>query len=111
MIPGSTRHVVRLQRPGAPVADGDGGFTQVWTDLTPATWDCSIEPATARDLERVAAGTVIATATHVLKGRFHAGITVATRVLVGGRQFSGTGVANPEERNLETIATAVEVVN
>jgi head-tail adaptor len=104
------RHKVRLQNPGPPVSDGEGGYTQSWTDLTPATWDCSIDPATARDLERVTAGTTLATASHVVRGRYHPGITTATRILFGARTLYVNGVANPEERNVETIALCQEIV-
>jgi head-tail adaptor len=73
-------------------------------------WQVSIEPATARDLERIAAGTVLSTATHIVEGRFHAGVTTKTRMVYGGRTFSITGVANVEERGIEMQLVAVEVV-
>ena len=101
---------VSLANPGAPVANGDGGFTQAWTDASPATVWAAIQPATARDLERMAAGTVLSTASHILTMRYHAGVTTQTRVTFGTRLFSVTGVMNPEERNAETIALCVEVV-
>ena len=105
---GTHRHLVTVQGPGAPLSDGDGGFTTPWADLVPGTWYCSLEPATARTLERVAAGTVLSTATHIATGRYHSGITVATRIVFDGRVFSVTGVANPEERKIRTICTVVE---
>ena len=107
---GEHRHTVLFQNPGTPVADGDGGYTQVWSDLSPATWKVSIEPATARDLERIAAGTVISTATHIVTGRFHPGVTTETRMVFNGRLFSITGVANLEERGIAMELVAVEVV-
>lgn len=107
---GERRHLVTLQNPGPAIPDGEGGFTQTWTDLTPATWYCAIDPATARDLEKVTAGTILSTASHVLRGKYHAGITTLTRVLFNGRTFQVSGVANPEERGMETIAIATEVV-
>lgn len=110
MTIGEHRHLVLLQAPGAPVPDGDGGFTQTWTDLSPNTWYCSIKPATARDLERVAAGTVISSASHIVEGRYHAGITTKTRIIFNSRTLTVTGVSNPEERNITTICTAEEVV-
>lgn len=110
MTVGDFRHLVLFQNPGAPVADGDGGFTQSWTDLVPGTWHVSIEPATARDLERVAAGTVLSTASHIVKGRYHSGVTTKTRMVFGGRTFSITGVANLEERSTHMELIAVEVV-
>lgn len=119
---GSLRHKVLLQNPGAPVPDGDGGYTPAgWANLEPALWNCSINPATVRDLERVAAGTVISSATHIFKGRFHPQVTTKTRITkgprnvdgtlpTGSREFSVTGVQNLEERNIELWLTAVEVV-
>jgi head-tail adaptor len=108
---GTHRHVVTVQGPGAPVPDGDGAFTTSWTNLVPSTWRCSIEPATARDLERVAGGTVISTASHIVRGNYHPQITVATRLMFGTRAFSVVGVADPEERHIETICTAVELLD
>lgn len=107
---GEYRHMVTFQSPGAPVSDGDGGWTQTWTDLDPATWHVSIEPATARDLERVAAGTVLSTASHIVKGRYHSGVTLQTRMLFQDRAFSITGKANMQERSITMELTAVEVV-
>lgn len=99
-----------LQNPGAAVPDGDGGYTQVFANLDPPQMWAEIKPATARDLERVAAGTVLSTATHLITMRYHAGVTTQTRVLFDDRIFNVTGVANPEERNVELILTAVEIV-
>lgn len=107
---GTHRHLVLFQNPGAPVPDGDGGYTQSWTDASPATWHVSIDPATTRDLERVAAGTVLSTASHIVRGRYHPGVTLATRMVFGGRTFSITGKANLEERGIDMELVAVEVV-
>ena len=79
---GDYRHLVLLQSPGSPVPDGDGGWTETWSDLSPSTWHVSIEPATARDLERVSAGTVMSTASHIVKGRYHPGVTTKTRISI-----------------------------
>jgi len=103
-------HRVTLQNPGPAVPDGDGGFTQTWTDLVPPALYVKIAPATAREVERLAAGTVLATATHIVTGPYHAGVTTKTRIVFNGRVFSVTGVANPDERNVETIAICAEVV-
>ena len=103
-------HLVLLQNPGPAIADGDGGFTQTWSDLVPRSLYVSIAPATAADLERVARGTVLSAATQIVKGPHHPQITTKTRILFGARQFEVTGVSNPEERNVETIAICVELV-
>ena len=104
------RHVVTPQKPGPAVPDGDGGSTSSWIDLAPATWHCSIEPASARDLERVAAGTVLSTASYIVKGRYRSDITTQARLLHHGRQFSVTGVSDPEERHVQLVLVCVEVV-
>lgn len=103
-------HRVTLQNPGPGIPDGEGGVTQTWTDLTPPALSVKIAPATAKDLERVAAGTVLATATHLVTGPYHPQVTTQTRILFNGRQFSVTGVSNPEERNVELVLVCVEVV-
>jgi SPP1 family predicted phage head-tail adaptor len=108
---GALRHSIVLENPAAAVADGDGGYTQAFTDLTPSPVQASIVPASARDLERVAAGTVLSTATHVVTMRYHSGVTTKTRITFGTRTFNVVGVMNPEERNLWTVAVAVEVVS
>jgi SPP1 family predicted phage head-tail adaptor len=103
-------HRVTLQNPGPAIPDGDGGYTQSWTDLVPPALSVKIAPATQRDLERVIAGTVMSTATHIVTGPFHPQVTTKTRVLFNGRQFSVVGVADPEEGQVEMILVCVEVV-
>jgi head-tail adaptor len=104
------RHIIRLQNPGMPIPDGQGGFTDTWIDLTPATLHVSIDPASAQDLERLRAGTVIATATHLIRGRHHPQITTLTRILFGARVFQVMGVFDPEARGMETILAVAEEV-
>jgi SPP1 family predicted phage head-tail adaptor len=103
-------HVVTLQAPGLPIPDGDGGVIQGWENLDPATVKASITPASARDLEKLASGTVIAQATHVITLPYHPGVTTATRVVFRGRLFSLTSVINLEERNVQLKCIGVEVV-
>lgn len=104
-------HRVTLQNPGPPVQDGEGGYTQTWTDLSPASVSARIETATASGLERLAAGTTIATASHVITMPYHPQVTASTRILFNGRIFYVNGPpVNPDERNVETIAICREVV-
>ncbi len=98
------------QNPGPAVPDGDGGSTQTWTDLVPPTTSVKLEPATERDLERVAAGTVLTTNLYIVTGPFHPQITTQTRGICDGRKFSVTGVSDPDNRHVDTIAVCVEVV-
>lgn len=105
-------HRIRLQAPapGPGVPNGDGGYTRTWFDLTPAVVSAKIAPATAADLERVTSGTVLSTASSIVTMPYHPQVTTETRILFNGRALSVTGVSNPEERNVETIALCVEMV-
>ena len=107
---GSFRHRVTLTNPGSPVPDPDGGWSETPVPLVPPTWDCSIEQASARTLESIGAGSVLAQATHLVRGRYHAGITTQTRVTFGARVLSVLFVANRDERNIETDLVCAEVV-
>jgi head-tail adaptor len=96
-------------------ADGDGGSTEVVTPLVPPTRRAEIKPATARDLERLTAGTVISTETLLVTMPFHPLVTTKTRVawtdLVGRAHTANvTGVNNPDGRCRELVLVAVEVV-
>lgn len=106
---GALRHSVTLENPTGPaIPDSDGGSTFTWASL--ATVWAEIKPATARDLERVTAGTVLSTATHVVTLRHLVGVTTQTRVLFNDRVFQVTGVSDPEERHIELNLVCVEVV-
>jgi head-tail adaptor len=107
---GSFRHRVSLAAPGPPIPDGDGGYTEGWAPLDPATWDCSIAPATARDLETIGGGTVLAQATHTVRGRFHPGITTETRLTFDGRTLNVVALANRDERRIELDLICAEVI-
>src|SRR3954465_6025257 len=94
---GAYRHRVTLEAPGEPVPDPDGGFTEDYAPLDPPTWDCAITQASVRTLEAIGAGSVIAQAPHLIRGRYHKGITTQTRVIFAGRTFSVIYVANRDE--------------
>jgi SPP1 family predicted phage head-tail adaptor len=106
---GARRHRVILQG-GVSLNDPDtGGYTETWANLNPARVWASITPATARDLERIASATTIATASHLVVIPYHPQVTTHSRILFGTRVFNVTGVANPEERNIELILACVEI--
>lgn len=107
---GSYRHRITLEGPSDPVPDGEGGWTEGWAPLTPATWDCSIQAASQRDLESIGAGTVLAQATHVVKGRYHAGVTTESKLHFEGRTFNVIFLANRDERDIELNLVCAEVV-
>ena len=103
-------HQITLDTPGAAVTDGDGGYTQTFDPLSPATMSAKITPATAADLERVTSGTVLSSATHVVTMPHHSGVNTKTRITFGSRTLNVVGVSNPDERSIETIAVCAEVV-
>ena len=119
---GDLEHDVLLENPsGAPTPNNEGDFTQTWEPLSPARVMAAIEPATARDLERVVSGTVESTASHLVLMRYHPQVTTKTRITKGerhpdgtltpgSREFHVTGVQNPRERNERLILTCEEVV-
>lgn len=95
--------------------DSDGSYTNTLTPLVPPTRRASIEPATARDLERLTAGTVIATESLIVTMPFHPQVTTKTQLTWTDRAGRAhvanvTGVNNPEQRCRELICVAVEVV-
>jgi head-tail adaptor len=107
---GTYIHRVLLQRPGPVVPDGDGGSVPSWIDLVPPTWKVSITPASAGDLERVAPGTVMSSASYVVRGYFHPGVTTQCRLLLNGRILAITGVVSPDLRDVDMECGAVELV-
>ena len=108
MAIGEYRHVAQFQTPTSS-PDGDGGVIETWVDLDPP-WPVAIQPATVRDLERQSAGTTVATATHIVRGRYRPDVTVTARMLFDGRTFRITGVATPKEIKRELWLFAVETV-
>jgi len=84
-------------------------MTETWTDLG-SPWNVSIAPANVRDLERLTGATIVATATHVIRGRYRSDVTVKDRMLFDGRTFEIMGVATPLERKVELVLFAVETI-
>lgn len=105
---GKRIHRVALWNPTSQNPDGDGGFVTSYSEVMQL--DAAILPATARDLERQAAGTVTTLATHLVILPYVADVTTASKIIFGSRTFDVVGVQNPEERNRELVVLAVEVV-
>ena len=104
MARGDRRHVVTVQNPGP---------NQTWTDLDPATWHVSLSQLTGDDIGvfvEPAAGTPISSATYLVRGDFHPGVTTQTRLLFGTQAFAITSVDNVEMRGVETVCHAVQLV-
>lgn len=98
---GQDAHLVSFEDPDPPVPDGEGGYLQTWTALVPSAWYVRIRPATARDAERLIAGTVLTHVSHVVHGRWHPGVSTRTRMIYRGRTYQITSVVNLEERDRE----------
>ena len=113
---GKLRQVATLAEATTPIADGDGAYGQSFVALDPETWRCAIEPASASSAERHFAGTVIAQATHIMRGRFHSGITENTRIQWtdrAGRAHLANVIAvvDSEGAGVQTVVAAVEITN
>lgn len=99
---GELIHRVRFEKPGGYVPDGDGGYAPTWEQIGPdVPWFVKIRPATVRDLESETAGTVSAQASHIVTGKWLAGITPTSRMVRvrDNRIFQINGVANDDERD------------
>jgi head-tail adaptor len=100
---------------GPAVPDGDGGYTESWTPLNPPALFGEINPATAGDLEFLAAGTVMSQATLLATVPFHPGVTMQTRLTwtdSAGRAHTANvvGLVNVDERCRELHITCVEEI-
>lgn len=113
---GTLRQVVTLSAPATTSPDGEGGYHQTYAALSPSEWRCAIERASVRMAERFFASTVIAQASHIMRGRFHAGITTQTRLVWTDR--NGTShtanvldAVDTEGAGVETVVLASEVTS
>ena len=88
MAIGAYRHRVALADPHGP--------------LTPAAWYCSLQSVAAQVVDGLAA--------FFVRGRFHPGITLETTVTFEGRLFQVQSVTDVDEKHLELVLMAVEVV-
>ena len=106
MARGDYRHLVTFQNPGPtePVT---------WIDLDPPTWFVTLSQVTGDDIGvfiEPAAGTPISSATYLVRGDFHPGITTKTRMLLGSQTFAITSVDNIDMRSIEMACHAVPLV-
>lgn len=113
---GERRHHVTLQGPGETVPDGEGGWTTVTGPLDPPDWWCSITRASVRDLEGVTSGPPLTSATYLLEGDYHPGVTLQTQIILTppapapARTFYVADVINVEERSVDLQLLCHEVV-
>jgi SPP1 family predicted phage head-tail adaptor len=104
-------HWITLQNPAPLVPDGDGGFTGGGlADCDPPGMRAAIDPASRRDDEFVASGTVVPIATHVVTIPYHPQVTTKTVVTFNGRTFNVTGITNLLEQNRELRLFCAEVI-
>ena len=112
---GQRRLLVTFRNPGVGEPDGDGGSTTLWYALDPPTAYCRIRPATGKDGERVAAGTILTTLSRILSLPFHPGVTTATKLewtdLAGIAHVANVVSVQPDERSLELELVAVELLD
>ncbi len=101
-------HKITFENPGTPVPSGTT-FVQSWDDQPPYDF-AEIAPATARRLEQLSAGTVSATATHVVTTGFRTGLTLKSRVRFEGRILNVIGLFDPGERHIDLVLVCAEVL-
>jgi len=104
MARGDWRHVVTFQNPGP---------AGTWTDLVPSTWHVSLAQLTGDDIGvfiEPVAGTPISSASYLVRGDFHPGVTTKTRMIFGSQTFAITSVENVDMRGLEMACHAVPLV-
>lgn len=104
---------VTFQFPGPAIPDGDGGTTATWIDLPPQAY-ARIVPATGKDLERVAAGTVLSTLSRIVTIPYRPDITTTARLtwidLAGRAHLANVTGVTPDERSTELELVCVEIV-
>lgn len=105
---GRRQQYVTLANPSAPVPDGDGGYTETWEPLDPPDWWVEIATATARRMARITSG--LETASFIVTGPYHPGITTKTRITYGTRTLLVGETFSPDEELVETVCLCVEVV-
>ena len=104
MARGDWRHAVTVQNPGP---------AGTWIDLDPATWFVSLSQTTGDDIGvfiEPVAGTTISSASYLVRGDFHPGITTKTRMVFGSQTFAITSVENVDMRGIELACHAVPLV-
>jgi SPP1 family predicted phage head-tail adaptor len=107
---GQYRHLVSLVQPGTAPPDPDGGWGETWVPLTPPTWHCAIQAASARDLQRLSGGTISTTATHLVRGRYHPQLSAKARIQFGARVFDVQSVHDLDQRQIEVECICAEIV-
>ena len=92
---GQDRHLVTFEsRRRPPCPTPRAGSRAPGRRCRPPTWYVRIRPATAGDVERALAGTLITHRSSVVHGRYHPGVTLAARMIFEGKTYQVTSVLN-----------------
>jgi len=103
-------HLVSLAKAGPTPDDPEGGYDRTWIALDPPTWYCSISAASARDLEQISGGLYAATATHLIRGRYHPQLAPDCRITFRDRVFEVASVQNQDQQQDLLLVVATELI-
>ena len=112
---GRRPHYVSFENPGAPIPDGDGGYTPGPVTIVGRAF-VRIQPATGGDQERVGAGTVLSRQSYIVSAPYLPGLTTETVMRfpdarVGrDRLFTVTSVTDDEEAGANVTIVCDEIL-
>jgi hypothetical protein len=106
--------LVSMTNPGQRVRNDDGTYDTPRVALTPADVYAAVEPAVPRDLEQLAAGTVLSVGSYLITIPYHPQVSTKTKLSWTDRNglahtADATGVTNPDQFQIETLIVAVEI--
>jgi SPP1 family predicted phage head-tail adaptor len=107
MNAGELIHRIEVQAIGT-TRGAAGEVVDTWSTETNGTVWASIKPGSGREFFN--AKQINAELTHIIKMRYHAGLSPAKRILYGTRVFNIQEVRNTDEHNTEMIVYAKEMV-
>lgn len=111
MLIGALRHLLTLQTQ-TRASDGQGGYTETWAALSPATAWAAVQPATARDLEERVGKGIEASLSHLVTLRYRGDVTTGMRaVLDGTRHLYVRGVSTIDEADRWTVLACEELLS
>jgi len=111
-IPIGRRSYVRVivQHRPTPPPDGDGGYTEDWTDGVPPDWYVAIDAPGAVATERVQGDTVVTQPTMSVTGPYRADIKTTSRLVTSdGRYLSIASVTPTDGRPFELVCACMEL--
>lgn len=106
MRAGKLRHELTIEQYSV-ANDSTGDPVKSWSNFATGWW-ASIEPVAGR--ETFAAQQVLAGVTHMVKGRYLAGLVATMRLKYGARYFRVEAVRDVEERGREMWLQCTEIV-